>query len=152
MAPADPTIPSLVLAAVVLATALYLTARQWSDRQSRADSPSETDAEYFARQDVRRFVGAAVMAVIALGIVVGSRINHRVAGGQHRVFVWVWIGVFVLIFVLLILAGRDWLDTLGYARRQAQGDCRRAPGPLRVGTQPSRPPHQRPGETRRPRQ
>ena len=58
------------------------------------------------------------MAVIALGIVVGSRINHRVAGGQHRVFVWVWIGVFVLIFVLLILAGRDWLDTLGYARRQ----------------------------------
>jgi hypothetical protein len=118
MAPADPSIPSLVLAAIVLAIAGLLAARQWTDRKNRGDERSAAESDHFARQDARRFVGAAIMALTALGIVIGSRINHRVPGVPQRLFVATWIIVFVLIFVLLSLAWRDWMATFAYARRQ----------------------------------
>jgi H+/gluconate symporter-like permease len=128
MAPADPALPSIILAVVVLAIAGLLAAWQWADHQKRSDEHAEAEADYFARQDVRRFLGAFLMALVAIGIIVGSRIDHRVAAGQHRLFASVWIVVLLLLVVLLILAGSDWLATIGYARRQrkAIADERRA--------------------------
>ncbi|MEO6810522.1 MAG: hypothetical protein ABI353_15510 [Isosphaeraceae bacterium] len=109
---------SLVLAAALTAIAIYFSIRQWRDRLGRGGSLSEADALHFARQDARRWFGSAVMALLAAGIVIGTRIVVRGDRTRGRLFLAVWIVVAVLVGVLLVLALVDWLATIAYARRQ----------------------------------
>jgi hypothetical protein len=126
--PADPRLASVILAVAVIAVAGLLALRQFQERRNRAPDLSEADLLHFTRQDIRRFLGAGVMMLIALAILVGSRINPRVGGRPQRwLFAGVWLFVFMLITMLLILAARDWLATFTYARRhrRALADERR---------------------------
>jgi hypothetical protein len=113
---------SVLLASAVALTAVGLALRQWYEKRQRQREPemSGPDAEHFARQDFRRAVAGAVMGLLALGVVVGARIGHMVAGGANPWFLEVWLVVFGLILVLLGLALADWVATWRYARRQHQ--------------------------------
>ena len=57
------------------------------------------------------------MVLLALGIAIGSRLEHKIAGRANPWFLAVWLAVFALIFVLLWLALLDWIATWLYARR-----------------------------------
>ncbi len=107
----------LLLSAFVLFIATILAYRQWKERRRRDADLSGAEAAYYARQDVRRWLGVFVMAVLALGIAVGARIPHIVRGRTNPQFVQVWLGVFLLIFALLLLALLDWFATRHYAYR-----------------------------------
>ncbi|HEV3120455.1 MAG TPA: hypothetical protein VGY53_01065 [Isosphaeraceae bacterium] len=114
----DPSLASLVLSLVVIAIAAILAVWQAHERRERDPELSEDDALHYARQDVRRFAGAAVMTLLGIGVLVGTRINARIGGRPQRLlFAGVWLAVFLLIMILLVLAWRDWLATFAYARR-----------------------------------
>lgn len=119
MPPHDSTaIVSLVLALAVIAAAALLAVRQWMERQARNGDLSAEDARYFARQDARRFLGAALLVLVAIGLALGSRIPTVRANQPTRlVFVAIWSTEFLLLFVLLGLAWRDIRATGQYARR-----------------------------------
>jgi hypothetical protein len=125
----DPRLAGLVLSVLVIAIAGFLALRQLHECGERAPELSDADALHFARQDVRRIAGAAVMALLGLGILVGTHINPRAGGRPQRLlFAGVWLAVFLLITVLLGLAWRDWKATFAYARRhrRALAEERRA--------------------------
>lgn len=109
---------SLLLALAVVAAAAFLAVRQWSERQVRSDDLPADDASYFARQDARRFLGAALLVLVALGLVIGSGISTVRANRPTRLtFVTIWSLEFLMLFVLLGLAWRDIRATGQYARR-----------------------------------
>lgn len=107
-----------LLSVAVLTVAFLLGYRQWRERRARGSDLSEADARYFARQDVRRLVGAVLMALVAVGISVGSRMvvlkGDREAG---RWFIRTWLAVGITLLGLLGLALIDWVATRAYARR-----------------------------------
>ncbi|HZW32994.1 MAG TPA: hypothetical protein VFF52_19925 [Isosphaeraceae bacterium] len=134
---------SLVLSIAVAAIAVALGARQWFERAAREPSLPSEDRKHFARQDLRRWIGVALMLILAVGIFAGSRIPPSVpafpmeegvrqgwqalAGAWiepvilSRVnlrFVLVWTGLILLLPALLVLALFDWLATRRYAQRQ----------------------------------
>lgn len=119
---------SWLLATAIVAAALILAVRQNLERQSRDDDLSEDDDRHYRRQDLRRFLGAGVMALVAVAIAVGSHINPFLSIFNRRMFGSVWVAVILLVFVLLALAWLDWLATLSYARRhrKAIADERKA--------------------------
>jgi len=117
---ASATTASLVLTAVLLVLAAYFALRQWRDHRHRDPDLSEADADYFARQDVRRWLGSVVMVLLAAGIGFGTRINPRANPAARRLFGWVWMGVIVLLLIWLILALLDWRAITAYARRHRQ--------------------------------
>jgi hypothetical protein len=115
--------------AIVLAVALGLTAgllalRQWYERGHRESDLSDADAQHFARQDFRRGAAGAVMGLLAIGVVVGVHLGHKVAGAANPWFLEVWLIVFGLILVLLWMALCDWVATWHYARRQHRAMAR----------------------------
>jgi uncharacterized membrane protein len=111
---------SLVLSAALLVLAAYFAVRQWRDRRDRDPDLSDADADYFARQDARRWLGSVVMVLLAAGIAFGTRINPRANREAGRLFGWVWIGVIVLLFIWLTLALLDWRAIAAYARRHRE--------------------------------
>ncbi len=121
----------LLLAAFVILIAALLAYRQWSDRRRRDVDLPEDEAAYFVRQDVRRWLGAFVMLLLALGLAVGSRIPHIVGTKANALFVRVWLGVFALIFALLLLALLDWFATRRYASRHRRAMLRERDETLR---------------------
>jgi cytochrome bd-type quinol oxidase subunit 2 len=106
-----------VLAGLVLVIASLLMLKQWHDRRGRGAGLSAADARHFARQDLRRVLGAVIMVVLAAGIAVGSQLPHRVAGRPNRWFIAIWTVLPVLILVLVGLALFDLIATRAYARR-----------------------------------
>jgi hypothetical protein len=121
MAKTDLTpVASAVLAIVVSAIAVALMLRQRREGRERSDDLSEADLKHFAHQDVRRFAGGIVMLLIAVGLLIGSRMIDRIDLNQRlfrRLLAGVWGGVFLLTFVLLVLAMFDISATRIYARR-----------------------------------
>jgi membrane protein implicated in regulation of membrane protease activity len=109
--------PGRLLAAGVLAVALALLAWQWFERRRRPASRSQVDVRHFARQDLRRLLGAGVMGLIALTAWQGAEINPR--AGRHEARLWAssWLLVAVLVLLLLALALLDLLSIRLYARR-----------------------------------
>jgi membrane protein implicated in regulation of membrane protease activity len=109
--------PGRLLAAGVLAVALALLAWQWFERRRRPASRSQADARHFARQDLRRLLGAGVMALIAVMAWQGAEINPR--AGRHEARLWAssWLLVAGLVLLLLTLALLDLLSIRLYARR-----------------------------------
>ena len=108
---------SLVLSSSILLVAGLLGWREWSDRRDRAIDLSLEDARHFGHQDTRRSMGLAVMALLSVGLVVGSRIPHRIGNKTNPQFIGIWLGIFLLIFLLLALAMIDWIALRIFARR-----------------------------------
>ena len=102
----------------------------------RDPEPTPADDQHFRRQDQRRAFGSAVMFVLAVALVAGSRLPHLVAGRSNPPFLFVWLGVFLLVFVLLMLALIDLLATRRYARRHRHAMLRERLNLFRKGTQP----------------
>ena len=67
-------------------------------------------------------VGIAVLVLLAVGLVVGSRIPHKLGNRTNPQFLGIWLGVFLLIFFLLSLAMIDWLALRIFARRHRKPD------------------------------
>ncbi len=108
---------SAVLSSFVLAVAALLGWREWSDRRDRPEDPSSEDARHFHHQDGRRTLGLVVLALLAVGLVVGSSLPPKVNGNASTPFLAVWLAVFLLIALLLALALIDWLALRIFARR-----------------------------------
>lgn len=108
---------SVVLSSLVLLVAALLGWREWVDRRNRPDDLSSEDARHFGHQDRRRMLGIVVMVWLAVGLVVGSRLPHKLGNQTNPQFLGIWFGVFLLIFVLLSLAMLDWLALRVFARR-----------------------------------
>jgi hypothetical protein len=115
---------AIMLASVVGLIAAILALRQRYERGHRDANLSDADTRHFARQDFRRAIAAGVMGLLALGIVVGEHISHKVAGKANPWFLAVWLTIFGLILVLLWLALVDWLATWHYARRHHRAMAR----------------------------
>lgn len=124
----DGELPGLALSLVVLAAAAFMARRQWAERGRRSTTLGEDDARHFARQDIRRFLGTALMAILAAGIAFGSRLGPIRDRAEARFFARTWVAIAVLCAALLGLALADWLATHAYARRhrRALADERRA--------------------------
>ena len=108
---------SLVLSSFVVLVAGLLGWREWVDRRDRAEELSPEDARHFGHQDTRRTLGLVVMVVLAVGLVVGSRVPIKVDNRTNPQFLAIWLGIFVLILFLLSLAMIDWLALRVFARR-----------------------------------
>jgi hypothetical protein len=108
---------SLVLSVFVLLVAGLLGWKEWRDRSDREAELSREDARHFGHQDLRRAMGIGVMALIAVGLFVGSRIPPKVANKTNFQFLGIWMGIFLLILFLLMLALIDWLAIRVFARR-----------------------------------
>jgi UDP-N-acetylmuramyl pentapeptide phosphotransferase/UDP-N-acetylglucosamine-1-phosphate transferase len=108
---------SLVLSSFVLLVAALLGWREWVDRRDRSPELSPEDARHFGHQDRRRTLGLVVLAALAVGLVVGSRIPHKIGNQTNPQFLGIWFGVFLLISLLLFLAMIDWLALRIFARR-----------------------------------
>ena len=108
---------SLVLSSVVLLVAVLLGWREWAERRERSVELSPEDARHFGQQDTRRTLGLVVMALLAVGLVLGSRIPARLDNRANAQFLAIWFGIFLLIFLLLALALIDWVALRIFARR-----------------------------------
>ena len=113
----DLTSSGVLMSTGITFIAIFLGLRQWYESRARDPSLSDFDRGYFARQDLRRGLGVAIMLILALGIWIGARIEPRVDGKANLVFVQAWFVISVLILILLAVALLDWLETRLYARR-----------------------------------
>src|SRR5437764_11649933 len=66
---------SLGLSIAIASIAVILGVRQWSERRGRDGDLTDADRSYFAWQDLRRGIGVAVLLILAVGVLVGSRIE-----------------------------------------------------------------------------
>ena len=105
------------LAVGVSLISLFLALRQWYEARARGDL-SETDEAFYHRQSVRRWLGVAALASVALVVFAGSWVHPRVAGKGNIAFVVVWLTVLSLIVLTLFIAFWDWAATWQYAREQ----------------------------------
>jgi hypothetical protein len=129
---------SLALSIAVATIALLLGLRLWWERRTRGGELPAADRKHFLLQDLRRGFGIVLMAYLAFGVYVGSRLPTFVseprAGGSvdsaagavvqaglethpNRRFLAVWLGVFASVVLLLGLALIDWISTRRYAER-----------------------------------
>jgi hypothetical protein len=115
---------SLMTSVGIILIAAFLGLRQWYEAQAREQDLPGDDREHFERQDRRRAIGVAVLLMIAVGLSVGARIPHKVAGQANGMFIASWLVVFALIVVLLFLALFDWIATRNYARRHRRSMAR----------------------------
>jgi len=113
----DISTASVVLSSFVLLVAALLGWREWGDRRDRNPDLSPEDARHFGHQDTRRSMGIAVLGLLAVGLVIGSRIPSRIGNKANPQFLGIWFGVFLLILFLLSLAMIDWLALRLFARR-----------------------------------
>ena len=126
MPPASPgAILGLVLAAATLVAAAFLAFRQWAERRRRGGAMPVAEARYFARQDLRRWIGTVLMAALALGMIIASRLGPPRDRPAARLLVRTWIGICGLVVAVLTLALLDWVATTAYARRHRQELTRR---------------------------
>src|SRR4051812_11269819 len=96
------------IAGALLALAAAFAWRQWVERAGRdVEGLSDEDARYFAGKDRRRFLGAALLAMMAVGMSAGLAINPRANRRSGELFVWIWAGVMALVCVSTVLAMRD---------------------------------------------
>jgi hypothetical protein len=132
---------SLILSVAVAMIAALLGLRLWWEHKTRDDQLPAPDRKHFLLQDLRRGLGIALMAFLALGVYAGSRLPTfvvepgdprlrgpaaTVAGAvvqsalethPNRRFLAVWMGVFASVVLLLGLALIDWISTRRYAER-----------------------------------
>ncbi len=109
---------SLALGGAVWLIAGLLAWWQARDRARReGEDLSEADALHFDRQDARRSRVTILMALLGLGLIVGTRLEPRVAGKANPLFLATWLAVFAGVVLLLMFALHDWAATRVYALR-----------------------------------
>jgi hypothetical protein len=132
---------SVILSLIVATIAILLGLHLCWERHARNGELPAADRKHFLLQDLRRGFGIALMAFLAIGVYVGSRLptfvveprNPGVRGTvesaagaivqaalethPNRRFLAVWMGVFASVVLLLGLALIDWLSTRRYAQR-----------------------------------
>ncbi len=113
----DIDVASTVLSTFVLVVAALLAWHERSHRRGRDTELSAEDAAHYARQDGRRGLGIAILVVLAVAVLIGSRIPPRVGPRANPEFVEIWLGVFALILTLLWLALADWVALRRFAGR-----------------------------------
>lgn len=111
------TLLGLLVAAATLAAAAILAFRQGTDRRRRGDELPAADARHFARQDLRRWTGTALMAALAVGMAITTRLGPPRDRPAARRLARTWVGLCVLVIAVLALALLDWIATAAYARR-----------------------------------
>jgi hypothetical protein len=109
-----------VLSAGVILVALALGFWQWHDCRLRPTGLSPEDHAFFRNQELRRWTVFALMLVVGVLLLVGTRISHLVGGQPNPLFVQTWIVILALVFALFMLALFDWVATGRYARRHRQ--------------------------------
>ena len=109
---------SLALGVVILVVAALLGSSEWLDRLGRPTVLADDDRVHLQRRDRRRSFGLSILCVLALGIVIGSRLPIRNGPRANPWFLGIWLGVFCLILLLLGLALVDWVDLRRYAQRK----------------------------------
>jgi uncharacterized membrane protein len=118
MAHASGAREALILALGLLGLAGLFVVLRWAERQARPADLTDLDARHFARKDTRRLAVAAILALIAVGLIAGTRINYRADRATGRLFGIIWLTVGLLVLILLVLAFADWLANAQFARRQ----------------------------------
>jgi hypothetical protein len=131
---------SLALSLTIGLIALLLGYRQWWEHKRRDPDLPGFERKYFLFQDLRRGVGILLLAVLAPGIYVGSRLPIFVSDPPppdaasadsivvdrnppapklhpNRHFLIVWLAIFATVAVVLGLALIDWIATRRYAHR-----------------------------------
>ena len=109
---------SLALGGTVWLIAGLLAWWQARDRARREDEVlSEPDALHFQRQDARRSRVSILMALLGLGLIIGTRLEPRVGGKANPLFLLTWLAVFSGVILLLMFALHDWAATRVYALR-----------------------------------
>ena len=106
-----------LLAGGMIAVVAALLGWQWAERRHRSVDHSEQDRAHFTRQDVRRWVVAGVLTLLAFGVYLGSGMPYRRDGRPNLAFLEIWTLIFVLLLVLVGLALLDWVATRNYANR-----------------------------------
>jgi hypothetical protein len=129
----------LGLAAGICLIALFLGLREWYERRGRSRELSREDRGHFARQDLRRRFGVAVLFATAALVLFGSRIRPRSGGKPNLLFIGFWTAVLGLIVVMLVLSLFDWMATRAYARRHRKQIFRDSLREIRRGSQPPSP-------------
>jgi hypothetical protein len=111
--------------------ALFLALRQWYESRARDPELSSEDRSHFRRQDVRRGAGIAVILILAAGLSIGTRIDHKIEGRPNPGFIEIWVAELALLVLLVVLAVLDSLATLAYARRHRRALARERGAALR---------------------
>jgi lysylphosphatidylglycerol synthetase-like protein (DUF2156 family) len=116
---------SLGLTLLIAICALALGAHLGWERARRGSDLPTTDRKHFLVQDLRRSFGILLMALLAAGVYIGSRLPTRVYDPWQEAhpnsrFLAVWLLVFASVILLLGLAVIDWMSTRRYARRQRE--------------------------------
>ena len=114
----DGAAESLYLAAGLLLVAGLFAYRQRRDPRRGDPSATPADLLHYRWQHARRLLGSAAMAVLAMLLPVGVRIDVR-AGRPARLWFYAVCAVVVgLLILLLALAALDWVANLALAVRQ----------------------------------
>lgn len=90
------------------------------ERRLRPDPESEADRVYYRDRDIRRGLGAAVMAAAACLMIIAARLDMRVNLDAARLYIGLWFAVMGMVFALLVLALLDWISNRRYASRHRQ--------------------------------
>lgn len=116
-----PLWPSLLLAAGLLVVAgwmVYTHVRSWRFA-CRQDDIAKRELDYRRNQFRRRMQTSVMLAVLAVGLVVGQVLIRFRVGGPWMIVVF-WLVMIVLVFWLVLLAVADMLATGAYFGRLRQ--------------------------------
>jgi hypothetical protein len=117
-------VASLILSIGVSVVGVLLIVWHWLERPERETAVSEEDRRHFVFQSIRRWVVAAMMFLLSIGLYAGSRMEPKIGGKPNMLFVQTWLWVVLLVFGLVIIALFDWLATSVYSHRQRKAMAR----------------------------
>lgn len=116
---------TIAVAVGLLAVDAALLVAHVRERSRRPAALDEADQRYYRDRDLRRGLGAAVMALAAVFMIAAARLRTVGDLAAARLYVSLWVGVLALIAALLGLALLDWLANRRFAarhRRQLQDE------------------------------
>lgn len=116
-APGSSNLETLVLAGTLLGLAGFFGVRQWLEVRARPPDLDDADRTYHRGKDIRRFLGSALMTVMAALMIAATRINPRASLALGRLWGWLWIAILALVVVMLAIAFLDWRANTRYAVR-----------------------------------
>ncbi len=123
MPPVIPNVSSelltpLLTAGGILLVATFLGLWQWFDRRARDPNLDDGDLFFFRQQDSRRWVGIAVMAMLALAIALEPFASSAIPESTKPVWQLTVLSILIgLILTLIGLALADAMATRRYIRR-----------------------------------
>jgi hypothetical protein len=108
---------SLWLGGLLIGLALWYGWRTYQARGAEAVASSEDEVDYLRKRALRRGGGSALMIILGLGLIVGTRLPYRGNPGQSQFFVAWWAILCLLVLALMVLAVWDMSANLSYGKR-----------------------------------